>query len=484
MILALVTLWLRGHKQEPAYQRKSLTQWLYNEDPDYVRMPNDVYGHIHNELWEAVVNGGYATQNAQPDGGVRNVVDTEYDPVGAAVRRVLRKCKSPSPRCRSVGRSSLHSQLRLAALRFWTSKAMISENRNSEAYEQAGDPPGFHTDRLASPEPTVLLPRPRSTGDKPEGEVEPSLEDLARDEIEKPVARAWTERPAVPTSEDEDAPAAARDEGRTAFTLYLREIGQVRLLRPDEEIELAGRIKRGDRQAREELIKANLRLVVKIARDYEGIGLPLLDLISEGNIGLMKAVERFDPAKGAKLSTYASWWIKQAMKRALATQSKTIRVPVHMLDKLREMRRIASRLHERLGREPADEELAIELGITPERVAQMRAAASRPASLDAPMDGEDSSLLGEVVEDEKADTPYELLEDKALKRMLAEMVRALPPRQASILNARFGLDGGPPQNLEQVGVVLGITRERVRQIQNSAFEKLRRMIESREAVKA
>ena len=178
-------------------------------------------------------------------------------------------------------------------------------------------------------------------------------------------------------------------DGDTTFKLYLREIGQVKLLTPQEEIELAARIKRGDKKAREQMIKANLRLVVKIARDYEGIGLPLLDLISEGNIGLIKAVERFDPAKGGKLSTYGSWWIKQAIKRALANQSKTIRLPVHLADKIARMRRAALRLQEELGREPTDEELSEELGITARRVAQMRLAALPPTSLDAPIRDED-----------------------------------------------------------------------------------------------
>src|SRR5271156_5258589 len=191
-------------------------------------------------------------------------------------------------------------------------------------------------------------------------------------------------------------------DGDTAIRLYLREIGQVKLLTPDEEIQLAARIKKGDKKAREHMIKANLRLVVKIARDYEGIGLPLLDLISEGNIGLMKAVERFDPAKGGKLSTYGSWWIKQAIKRALANQSKTIRLPVHLVDKISKMRRAAMKLQEVFGREPTDEELAEEMGMPASRVAQMRMAAVRPASLDAPIGDEESNVFGEVVQDENA----------------------------------------------------------------------------------
>lgn len=272
-------------------------------------------------------------------------------------------------------------------------------------------------------------------------------------------------------------------DGDTAIKLYLREIGQVKLLTPQEEIELAARIKKGDKKAREQMIKANLRLVVKIARDYEGIGLPLLDLISEGNIGLMKAVERFDPAKGGKLSTYGSWWIKQSIKRALANQSKTIRLPVHLVDKISKMRRTAMRLQEELGREPTDDEIAGELGLPVSRVTQMRLAAVRPASLDAPIGDDDSNNFAEVVQDENAETPYEQLEDKTVTSMLREMVTTLDPREATILRFRFGLDGGPERTLEEVGVKFGVTRERVRQIQNIALRKLRKMIEKLEAQK-
>ena len=286
-------------------------------------------------------------------------------------------------------------------------------------------------------------------------------------------------QPAPPTPDYE----RPRYDGDTAIKLYLREIGLVKLLTPQEEIELAARIKKGDKKAREHMIKANLRLVVKIARDYEGIGLPLLDLISEGNIGLMKAVERFDPAKGGKLSTYGSWWIKQSIKRALANQSKTIRLPVHLVDKIAKMRRIALRLHEELGREPTDDELADEMGVPTARVAQMRMAAIRPASLDAPIGDDESNNFSEVVEDENAETPYEHLEDKTVTRMLREMVTKLDPREATIVSSRFGLDGGPECTLEEVGAKFGVTRERVRQIQNIALRKLRKMIEKMEAQK-
>lgn len=269
-------------------------------------------------------------------------------------------------------------------------------------------------------------------------------------------------------------------ERESAIKLYLREIGTVALLTPQEEIKLAAKIKKGDKRAREHMIKANLRLVVKIARDYEGIGLPLLDLISEGNIGLMKAVERFDPAKGGKLSTYGSWWIKQSIKRALANQSKTIRLPVHLVDKISRMRRAGMRLHEALQREPTPEELAEELNTSPQRVRMMQRASTRPASLDAPIGDDDSNNFSDIVQDENASTPYEDLKEKTVTKMLREMVATLDPREETILRYRFGLDGGPERTLEEVGHKFGVTRERIRQIQNIALRRLRRMIEQLE----
>ncbi|MGH7976646.1 MAG: sigma-70 family RNA polymerase sigma factor [Limisphaerales bacterium] len=303
----------------------------------------------------------------------------------------------------------------------------------------------------------------------------------------KPAAYVIPE-PSLPKPAEGDTTAFIRQEssrydGDTSIRLYLREIGQVKLLTPQEEIQLAARIKRGDKKAREHMIKANLRLVVKIARDYEGIGLPLLDLINEGNIGLMKAVERFDPKKGGKLSTYGSWWIKQSIKRALANQSKTIRLPVHLVDKISKMRRIGMRLQEELGREPTDEELGGELGLTAARVRQMRQAAIRPASLDAPIGDDDSNNFSDVVQDENATSPYENLEDKTVVNMLQDMVKHLDEREATILRYRFGLDGGAEKTLEEVGVKFGVTRERVRQIQNLALKKLRKMIEKLESTK-
>ncbi len=283
------------------------------------------------------------------------------------------------------------------------------------------------------------------------------------------------------TEVSEGEPVRERYDGDTAFKLYLREIGQVALLTPDEEIALAVRIQKGDEEARDQMIKANLRLVVKIAHDYEGLGLPLLDLINEGNIGLMKAVERFDPTKGSKLSTYSAWWIKQAIKRSLANQSKTIRLPVHLVDKISKLKRTALKLQEALGREPTDEELGEEMEMDALKVARLRRAAIRPASLDSPI-GDDNSTFAEIVSDEKAENPYKQLEDKTINDMLYDLIKTLPHREATILEYRFGLDGGSERTLEEVGEHFNVTRERVRQIQNLALSKLRKMIEKMESV--
>ena len=272
----------------------------------------------------------------------------------------------------------------------------------------------------------------------------------------------------------------ANKEADPAIKLYLREIGHIKLLTPQEEIDLAARIKKGDREARTLMINANLRLVIKIAHDYANLGLPLLDLVSEGNIGLMKAVERFDPAKGGKLSTYAAWWIKQSIKRALANQSKTIRLPVHLVDKISKMNRVASQMSEELGREPTDDELAEEVGLSPRSVSQLKTASIRPASLDAPINEDDSTEFGELVGDEDARTPFEFLRDRNLRDELPELLAILDPRERTIIFQRFGLDGARPRTLEEVGKKLGVTRERIRQLQVIALMKLRRALSRKE----
>jgi RNA polymerase primary sigma factor len=270
------------------------------------------------------------------------------------------------------------------------------------------------------------------------------------------------------------------NESDTALNKYLREIGRFPLLTPGQEIALARKIKKGDAAARERMINANLRLVVTIAHDYANLGLPLLDLISEGNIGLTKAVERFDPTKGAKLSTYAMWWIKQSIKRALANQSKTIRLPVHLVDKVAKVRRVSLQMSDELGREPTDDELGEELGIAREKVSRLKSVGIRPASLDLPIGDDDSTYFGDLIGDEETQTPFELLRDKNLLGEIDGMIEVLNEREKNIITQRFGLNGGTPKTLEDLGKNFGVTRERVRQLQNIALAKLRRALSKRE----
>jgi RNA polymerase primary sigma factor len=270
------------------------------------------------------------------------------------------------------------------------------------------------------------------------------------------------------------------EDSDSGIKIYLREIGQIPLLTPEQEIELAAKIKKGDKEARSLMIRSNLRLVVKIAHDYANLGLPLLDLISEGNIGLMKAVERFDPAKGGKLSTYAAWWIKQSIKRALANQSKTIRLPVHLVDKISKMRRVAMQMSEELGREPSDDELAEEVGLSAGKISQLKTVSIRPASLDAPISDDDTTEFGEIVGDMEALTPFERLQDKNLKDEVGDLLSVLDEREKKIIFSRFGLDGGKAKTLEEVGKKFGVTRERIRQLQNIALMKLRRALQKKE----
>lgn len=265
-----------------------------------------------------------------------------------------------------------------------------------------------------------------------------------------------------------------------AIRIYIQEIGKTELLTGKEEIELAACIKAGDSAARDLMISANLRLVVKIAQDYKNFGVPLLDLISEGNIGLIKAVERFDPSKGGKLSTYAAWWIKQSIKRALATQSKTIRLPVHLVDKIAKMRCIHTRLTDELDREPLDEEIAYEMGIPAHRVTHLKSVSSRPSSLDAPVGEDGNTSFGELVGDENQTNPLENLEQKSTYHDMQSIIALLDVREGEIIRLRFGLDDNHPFTLEEVGEKFNITRERVRQIQTIAIRKIRRIMTENE----
>jgi RNA polymerase primary sigma factor len=269
-------------------------------------------------------------------------------------------------------------------------------------------------------------------------------------------------------------------EERSPIRYYLDQIGKTPLLTLEEETALARRVLKGDEAARQKMIQSNLRLVVRIAKDYDNFGLSLMDLISEGNFGLIKAVERFDPDKGGKLSTYASWWIKQAIKRALASNGKTIRLPVHMVDRIAQMRRVTARLTTEIGREPHNEEIAAAMEIPLAKVVHMKSIANRAASLDQPVGEDGDATLGDLVKDDSERTPFETLRGKSDNAEIAEMLAALEPREAEILTHRFGLNGESPLTLEEVGERFKLTRERVRQLQQSALMQLRRIMTERQ----
>lgn len=254
--------------------------------------------------------------------------------------------------------------------------------------------------------------------------------------------------------------------------MYLREIGRVFLLTYEDEVSLAKRVEKGDRRAKERLINANLRLVVSIAKKYVNRGLSLLDLIEEGNIGLMRAVEKYDWRRGFKFSTYATWWIRQAITRAIADQARTIRIPVHMVETINKFNRISRKLMQELGREPTPEEVAVEMEIGPDKVREIIKVSQEPASLEAPVGEEEDSRLGDFIQDASA-SPTDQATQALLKDHIREVLETLSPREAKVLEYRFGLEDGKQRTLEEVGKEFGVTRERIRQIEAKAIRKLR-----------
>ncbi len=261
--------------------------------------------------------------------------------------------------------------------------------------------------------------------------------------------------------------------------MYLREIGKIPLLTPEEEVELAKRVEAGDEEAKKKLIEANLRLVVSIAKKYIGRGMLFLDLIQEGNLGLIRAVEKFDYRKGYKFSTYATWWIRQAITRAIADQARTIRIPVHMVETINKIIRVSRQLAQKLGREPTPEDVAKEIGIPVEKIEEIRRISQEPISLETPIGEEEDSQLGDFIEDKEIPSPEESAANKLLKERLEELLNELTEREREVLKLRFGLEDGKPHTLEEVGKRFGVTRERIRQIEAKALRKLRHPMRSK-----
>lgn len=274
---------------------------------------------------------------------------------------------------------------------------------------------------------------------------------------------------------EEEDPVLTKEDSFTedSVRLYLREIGRVKMIKPDEEIELARRIAKGDEEAKKKLIQANLRLVISIAKKYVNRGLPFQDLIQEGNLGLIRAAEKFDHTKGFKFSTYATWWIRQAISRGLADKSRTIRVPVHMVESINKMKKMSARLAQELGRKPTETELAQSLELPVNKVQEIIQADREPISMEMPLNRDEETYLGDLIEDNESSRPDANTEEQLMRQDLNRMLSQLTPRERDIMHLRYGLEDGRQRTLEEVGRLFNITRERVRQIEHKAFRKLR-----------
>jgi RNA polymerase primary sigma factor len=333
------------------------------------------------------------------------------------------------------------------------------------------------------------------------GEVATAVSEVDLDESDIEELYAYLERQGVELVEDVDPAQAATPAAETesdkrgkrrkataldlkpdmttdSLQLFLKDIGKVRLLTAQEEVELAKRIERGDLDAKQKMVESNLRLVVSIAKNYRNQGLPFLDLIQEGTLGLVRAAEKFDYRKGFKFSTYATWWIRQAIARALADKARTIRIPVHVVEKLNKIGRAERKLVTELGREPTPDEIAEVTGIDPEEVDQIKRSAQAPVSLEKPVGDEEESEFGQFIADEKAESPFERAADLLTKEALREALENLSYRERRVLELRYGLGGEHPRTLDEVGRTFNVTRERIRQIENQSLKKLQSLAEA------
>ena len=338
----------------------------------------------------------------------------------------------------------------------------IEEEKNTENIQTKNDKNSQEiTNIQINDEDTTEVEALEPSADVAELDIEPNLEDI--DEIEKDIMFKDVQDMSFVENLNVDDPVK----------MFLKEIGKIPLLTFEEENELAERMVNGDNEAKKQLIESNLRLVVSIAKKYIGRGMQFLDLIQEGNLGLIKAVDKFDQTKGYKFSTYATWWIRQAITRAIADQARTIRIPVHMVETINKLIRTSRHLLQTLGREPTPEELAAELEMPVERVREVLKVAQEPISLETPVGEEDESNLGNFIPDDDAPSPSEQAADVLLREHIEEVMQTLTPREAKVLKLRFGLQDGRMRTLEEVGKEFDVTRERIRQIEAKALRKLR-----------
>jgi RNA polymerase primary sigma factor len=355
--------------------------------------------------------------------------------------------------------------------------------RRVSATEEATAPKGV-VDLLETDDAKALLEAGREHGQLTADEIAVALDDFdlepaqiddfyhALEELHIEVVSG------VPDEEEEQQAEAPREVSTDALQLFLKDIGKVDLLTAAQEVELAKRIERGDHGAKQEMVEANLRLVVSIAKKYRNQGLPFLDLIQEGTIGLVRAAEKFDYRKGFKFSTYATWWIRQAVARALADKARTIRMPVHVVEKLNKIVRSERKLRAELGREPSSVEIARDLDLTNDEVEHIRRSAQTPVSLEKPVGDEDESEFGHFITDENLPLPDEEAETTMRKETLRKILGTLSSRERQVLELRYGLDGQHPRTLDEVGRTFNVTRERIRQIENQSLKKLRALADA------